>query len=201
MLFRSMCKLKKGDSIQDLVVPLGKPTDVDKIGTIVLVGGGLGIAPLYPLARAFKQAGNNVICIIGARNKSLVFWEDKLKTVSDEVIVTTNDGSYGRKGLVTEALKEVLDREMVERVYAIGPVIMMKFVALESKVKTIASLNPIMVDGLGMCGACRVNVGGEVKFACVDGPEFDAHKVDFDELMNRNTMYDDVKCRGKCKNG
>jgi len=183
-----------GDRLASLTGPLGNPTEIEHYGTVVCVGGGVGIALIYPIARDLKEAGNHVISIIGARNKELLFWEDRIRSVSDEVIVCTDDGSYGRKALVTEPLKEVLEERghEVERVWAIGPAIMMKFASLTTKpfgVKTIVSLNPIMVDGTGMCGCCRVEVGGETRFACVHGPEFDGHLVDWDLLMARQRIY------------
>jgi ferredoxin--NADP+ reductase len=185
--------LKIGDSIMSLTGPLGLPTEVEKFGTVVCVAGGFAVASIMPIARAMKQAGNKVISILGARSKNLLFWEDKLRSVSDKLIVTTDDGTYGRKGLVTEPLKELLEgSEKINRVIAIGPSAMMKFCAKTTepfKVKTIVSLNPIMVDGTGMCGCCRVEVGGETKFACVDGPDFDGHKVDWDLLGARQRTY------------
>ena len=185
--------LKAGDSIADFVGPLGVPTHVDKFGTVVCVAGGVGAAPITPIARALKEKGNKVISILGARSKDLLFWEDKLRSVSHQLIVTTDDGTYGRKGVVTEPLKELLESgEKVDRVIAIGPSIMMKFCAQTTKpfgVKTIVSLNPIMVDGTGMCGCCRVSVGGVTKFACVDGPDFDGHQVDWDLLFARQRTY------------
>lgn len=189
---KQMGLLKECDCIPDLIGPLGTPTHVEKFGTVVCVGGGVGVAPTYPVARAMKRAGNRVITVMGARTKELLFWEDKIRSVSDEVVVTTDDGSYGRKGVVTEPLKEVLGREKVDLVFAVGPAIMMKFCALATKpfnVKTIVSLNPIMVDGTGMCGCCRVTVGNETKFACVHGPDFDGHLVDWDEFMARQRIY------------
>ncbi|AEA46815.1 sulfide/dihydroorotate dehydrogenase-like FAD/NAD-binding protein [Archaeoglobus veneficus] len=186
-------RLGVGDEMAHIAGPLGNPSEIPENETIVFVGGGVGIAAVYPIARKAKQAGNEVISIIGARSKNLLIWEDRMRAVSDELIVTTDDGSYGRKGVVTEPLKEILENgRKVDRVVTVGPAIMMKFVALTTKpygVKTIASLNPIMVDGSGMCGACRVEVGGETKFACVDGPEFDAHQVDFDLLIKRLGTY------------
>ena len=186
-----------GDYIHDILGPLGNPTHIDKFGTVVLVGGGVGVAEIYPVARAMKKAGNYVISILGFRTKDLVFWEDKLRRVSDEVIVTTNDGSYGMKGFTTHALQKIINEgRKIDLVYAVGPTIMMKAVAELTRpfrIKTIVSLNPIMIDGTGMCGACRVHVGGEIKFACIDGPEFDAHKVDFDELMRRLDYYKDLE--------
>jgi ferredoxin--NADP+ reductase len=185
--------LKAGDSVADFVGPLGVPTHVDKFGTVVCVAGGVGAAPITPIARALKEKGNKIISILGARSKDLLFWEDKLRSVSHQLIVTTDDGTYGRKGVVTEPLKELLESgEKVDRVIAIGPSIMMKFCAETTKpfgVKTIVSLNPIMVDGTGMCGCCRVSVGGVTKFACVDGPDFDGHQVDWDLLFARQRTY------------
>ncbi|ADT83044.1 sulfide/dihydroorotate dehydrogenase-like FAD/NAD-binding protein [Thermococcus barophilus] len=186
-----------GDFILDFLGPLGKPSHIDRFGTVVMIGGGVGVAEIYPVAKAMKEAGNYVISILGFRTKELVFWEDKLKQVSDEVIVTTNDGSYGMKGFTTHALQKLIDEgRKIDLVHAVGPTIMMKFVAELTKpygIKTVASLNPIMVDGTGMCGACRVTVGGEIKFACVDGPEFDAHQVNWDELMKRLDYYKDLE--------
>ncbi|SMB94873.1 sulfide dehydrogenase (flavoprotein) subunit SudB [Desulfonispora thiosulfatigenes DSM 11270] len=184
--------LKTGDEILDLVGPLGEPTEIENFGTSVVVGGGVGIAPIYPIARSLKEAGNKVISIIGARTKDIVFWVDKLKAVSDEVLIATDDGSLGTKGFVTDLLRGKMDSEQIDRVWAIGPMIMMRAVAevtRPEKIKTIVSLNPIMVDGTGMCGACRVLVGDETKFACVDGPEFDAHLVDFNLAMRRACYY------------
>jgi ferredoxin--NADP+ reductase len=191
--------LKEGDAVADFVGPLGVPAEIENYGTVVCVAGGVGAAPVAPIARALKEAGNKVITILGARSKDLLFWEDVLKSTSDKIIVTTDDGSYGRKGVVTEPLKEILESgEKIDRVVAIGPVVMMKFCSLTtapSGVKTIVSLNPIMVDGTGMCGCCRVSVGGETKFACVDGPDFDGHKVDWELLAARQRIYlDEEKC-------
>jgi ferredoxin/flavodoxin---NADP+ reductase len=188
-LFRD---LAVGEGYQDVIGPLGKPTHVEKVGTVVCVGGGTGVAVLHPITRAMKAAGNHVICIIGARNKDLLILEEQMGAASNDLRVCTDDGSYGRKGFVTEALKDVLDGQKVDQVVAIGPVPMMKFVSkltAEYKVPTMVSLNPIMVDGTGMCGGCRVSVGGQTKFACVDGPEFDGHQVDYDELMLRLQAY------------
>jgi ferredoxin/flavodoxin---NADP+ reductase len=186
-------RLSSGESITNFVGPLGVPTHVEKFGTVVCVGGGIGVAPITPIARGLKQAGNEVISIMGARNKGLLFWEDKLRCHSDQLIVTTDDGSYGRKGLVTEPLKELLaSGKKIDRVIAIGPIVMMKFCSLTTQpfgVKTIVSLNPIMVDGTGMCGCCRVSVDGATRFACVDGPDFDGHKVDWDLLTTRGRSY------------
>jgi ferredoxin--NADP+ reductase len=187
--------LNEGDSISDVIGPLGRHSHIEKFGKVVCVGGGVGIAPIYPIARALKEAGNAVISIIGARAKNLIFWEDKMQRVSDELIITTDDGSYGRKAVVTVPLDELLrENNDIQLIYAIGPAIMMKFVCKTTEkynVKTIVSLNSIMVDATGMCGACRINVGGKTQFACVDGPEFDGHKVDFDLLMSRQRMYID----------
>mgnify|MGYP001772802051 CR=1 FL=1 len=186
-----------GQRILDVLGPLGKPSHVDYFGTVVMVGGGVGVAEIYPVARAMKNAGNTVISILGFRSKELVFWEDKLRSVSDEVIVTTNDGSYGMKGFTTDALRRLIQEgRRIDIVHAVGPTIMMKLIAELTRpygIKTVASLNPIMLDGTGMCGACRISVGGKIKFACVDGPEFDAHQVDFDELMRRLDYYKDLE--------
>jgi NAD(P)H-flavin reductase len=190
---RVLADLQEGDSLFDFVGPLGLPTHVEDFGTVVCVAGGVGVAVITPIARAMKQKGNKVISIMGARSKNLIFWEDELRAASNELIVTTDDGTYARKGLVTEPLKELLaGSEKVERVIAIGPTMMMKFSALTTQpfgVRTIVSLNPIMVDGTGMCGCCRVSVGGQTKFACVDGPDFDGHQVDWDLLLNRQRVY------------
>jgi len=185
--------LKAGDFITDFIGPLGLPTHIEKFGTVVCVAGGFAVATIMPIARAMKKAGNKVISIMGARSKNLIFWEDELRRVSDQLIVTTDDGSYARKGLVTEPLKELLEgNDRIDRVIAIGPSIMMKFCAKTTEpfgVKTVVSLNPIMVDGTGMCGCCRVSVGGATKFACVDGPDFDGHQVDWDLLFARQRIY------------
>jgi len=197
--------LQVGDGYQDVIGPLGKPTHIEKVGTVVCVGGGTGVAVLHPITRALKEAGNHVVCIIGARSKDLLILEDKMRAASHALHVCTDDGSYGHHGFVTEVLKDVLAKEDVQLAVAIGPVPMMKFVSLitkEAGVKTIVSLNPIMVDGTGMCGGCRVSIGGENKFACVDGPEFDGHQVDYDELMKRLQAYceDEKACHdGFCK--
>ncbi|AIF49840.1 MULTISPECIES: sulfide/dihydroorotate dehydrogenase-like FAD/NAD-binding protein [unclassified Pelosinus] len=203
--------LNEGDFLLDLVGPLGKATHIEKIGTVVCVGGGIGIAPVYPIARGMKEAGNEVISIIGARSEDILIYEQEMAAISDELIITTDDGSKGLKALVTQPLKELLDSDKtISLVVAIGPVIMMKFVAETTRpygVPTVVSLNPIMVDGTGMCGGCRVSVGNENKFACVDGPEFDGHKVDFDILMARQRMYkphekqhsEHVAGKGGCK--
>lgn len=185
-------ELKAGDAILNLLGPLGKPTEIKKLGRIITVGGGVGIAEAYPVTRAFKETGNKVISIIGARNKSLLILEQDLRKVSDKLIVTTDDGSYGRKGNVCDALKEVLAVTKVDLVYAIGPVPMMRIVSEMTRpygIKTVVNLNPIMVDATGMCGSCRVCVKGETKFGCVDGPEFDGHLVDFEELQKRLNLF------------
>jgi len=184
--------LKAGETIESVIGPLGKPAEIKKFGKVVCVGGGVGIACLYPQAKAFKEAENEVISIIGARTKGLIILEEETRNVSDRLYITTDDGSYGRKGFVSDALKELLEKEKIDRVVTIGPAIMMMVTARVTKpynIKTIASLNSIMVDGTGMCGACRVSVGGETKFACVDGPDFDAHLVDFKLLMERQKIY------------
>lgn len=197
-----------GDDILDVAGPLGQPSEMADFGTVVVVGGGIGVAPVYPIARAYHELGNKVISIIGARNKDLLIWEDKMAAISDELIITTDDGTAGRKGFVTDPLREMLEAgKKIDYVLAIGPVIMMKNVAATTKpfgVHTVASLNTIMVDGTGMCGGCRVMVGGENKFACVDGPEFDAHQVDFANLVMRQQMYKnqealEYSCGGHCK--
>ncbi len=187
-----------GDYLLDVVGPLGRPTEIHKVGTVMAVGGGVGIAPLYPIAKGFKEAGNRVISVIAAKTKDLLILEDEMRQVSDEVIVYTDDGSYGKKGLITVGMEEVLEREKIDEAVVIGPAIMMKFAALLTRkynVKTIASLNSLMVDGTGMCGACRVTVGGRTVFTCVDGPEFDAHQIDFDELLTRLTHYKDQEVK------
>jgi ferredoxin--NADP+ reductase len=194
---RELGTVSEGHELASFTGPLGRPTEIENLGTVVLVGGGLGIAPIYPICRSLRAAGNHVIGIIGARTKDLLFWEDEMRSVTDELIVGTDDGSYGRKALVTVPLKELLDSgRKLECIWAIGPAIMMKFTALTSQpygVKTIVSLNSIMVDGTGMCGACRVSVGGRTRFACVDGPEFDAHQVDWNLLLSRQRIYLDLE--------
>lgn len=184
--------LEEGDYITDVIGPLGNHSHIKNFGTVVCVGGGVGIAPIYPIARGLKEAGNKVISIIGARTKSLIFWEEKLRSVSDALIVATDDGSYGMKAVVTAPLEDVLCKERVDLVFAIGPAVMMKFACKTTgkyKVKTTVSLNSIMIDATGMCGGCRVEVGGKTKFTCVDGPEFNGHEVDFDLLMKRLQTY------------
>ena len=186
-------QMNEGDYIQDFVGPLGKPTEIEGVKRVCVVGGGVGCAIAYPSAKAFKEAGVEVDVIVGFRNKDIVILEEELKDASDNLYLMTDDGSYGEKGFVTVKLQELLESgRQYDEVLAIGPIPMMKFVAKTTEpfgVKTIVSLNPIMVDGTGMCGGCRVTVGGEVKFACVDGPDFDGHQVDFAELMNRNGVY------------
>ncbi|MBO6292132.1 MAG: sulfide/dihydroorotate dehydrogenase-like FAD/NAD-binding protein [Selenomonas sp.] len=196
-----LAALNAGDSIVDFVGPLGQPSEIEKFGTVVVVGGGIGVAPTYPIARAMKEAGNKVIAIMGAKTKDILIMEEEMKAVTDEVVVTTDDGSYGMKGFVTNAVQALVDRgEKIDQITAIGPVIMMKSVADATRslgIRTIVSLNPIMVDGTGMCGGCRVQVGDETKFACVDGPEFDGHLVDFKGLMSRQRMYRDLESQEK----
>lgn len=195
-----LAALEEGDEILDVVGPLGNPSHVKNYGTIATIGGGLGIAPLYPVSRAFHRAGNKVIAIIGARNKDLLFWQDKLRSVCDDFRICTDDGSFGMKGFVSDMLKKIMYEENVNLnfVFAVGPTIMMKVVAETTRpegIKTEVSLNPIMVDGTGMCGACRVEVGGETYFTCVDGPDFDAHQVDFDLLMKRQKAFAEMEKR------
>ncbi len=184
--------LQVGDGYMDVIGPLGRPTHVEKVGKVVCVGGGTGIAVLHPITKALKEIGNEVICIVGARSKDLLIMEDHMRAASHDLRICTDDGSYGHHGFVTDVLKEILEENDVKIVVGIGPVPMMKFLSLMTKeynVKTLVSLNPIMIDGTGMCGGCRVSVGGKTKFACVDGPEFDGHKVDYDELMLRLQAY------------
>ncbi len=189
-----LCALEEGEYVTDVVGPLGKATDIRKYGTVVCAGGGVGVAPIYPIVQAMHKAGNRVIVVLAARTKDLIILEKEMRAVADEVVIMTDDGSYGKKGVVTVGVEEVLQREPVDLVVTIGPAIMMKFVAELTKkynVRTLASLNTIMVDGTGMCGACRVTVGGETKFVCVDGPEFDAHQVDFNEMLLRMSAFRD----------
>jgi len=185
--------LNVGDFLLNFVGPLGQPTEIKKYGTVVCIGGGVGIAPLYPIVKELKKAGNYVISILGARNEKLLMLEKEIGDFSDELYITTDDGSKGQKGFVSNVLQKLIDeKKAIDIVWAIGPVIMMKVVSDLTKkhnIKTIVSLNPIMVDGTGMCGCCRVSVGGETKFACVDGPEFDGHKVDFENLLIRNRRF------------
>lgn len=187
-----LSRLSGGDSLADVVGPLGNSSHIEKFGTVICVGGGIGAAPVYPIARALHDAGNQVITINGAKSKNLLILEKELDEVSDELIITTDDGTKGRKGFVTEVLKELLESKKIDLVVAIGPAIMMKFACMTTEpfgVKTVVSLNSIMVDGTGMCGACRVEVGGETRFCCAEGPEFDGHEVDFDLLLSRQGMY------------
>ena len=189
---KKICELNEGDYITDVVGPLGQATHIEKVGTVVCAGGGVGVAPLYPIVDAFHKAGNRVIVVLAARNKDLVIMEEQMRASSDEVVIMTDDGSYGTKGLVTNGVESIINREKVDMCVTIGPAIMMKFVSeltKKYKVPTVASLNTIMVDGTGMCGACRVTVDNKTKFVCIDGPEFDAHLVDFDEMMMRQRSY------------
>ena len=193
---RKLCALEVGDYVTDLVGPLGKPTHIEKVGTVLACGGGVGVAPLLPIVRAFKEAGNKVISVIAGRNKDLVILEDEIRASSDEVIIMTDDGSYGKKGLITEGMEEVIKREKVDLAVTLGPAIMMKFcekLTRKYDIPTVASLNALMVDGTGMCGACRVTVGGKTRFTCVDGPEFDAHQIDFDEILSRLGGFKDAE--------
>ncbi len=185
---RKICALNPGDCLTDVVGPLGQATHIENYGTVLCCGGGVGVAPLLPIIRAMKAAGNRVVSVLAGRSKDLIILEKEVRESSDDVIIMTDDGSYGQKGLVTAGVEEVIKREKVDYCVTIGPAIMMKFVAKLTKeynVPTEASLNAIMVDGTGMCGACRVTVGGKTRFVCVEGPEFDAHQIDFDELMMR----------------
>lgn len=185
---KQIVALRPGDGLADVVGPLGQASEIEKYGTVVIVGGGVGIAPIYPIARDLKKAGNRVIAIIGAKNKDLLFWQDKLAAAVDEVRIATDDGSVGHKGFVTELLAEACDKDEVDIVWAIGPMIMMYNCVKVTKargIRSVVSMNPIMIDGTGMCGGCRVRVGNETKFACVDGPEFDGDLIDFDLAMKR----------------
>ncbi|PLB85519.1 ferredoxin-NADP reductase [Dysgonamonadaceae bacterium] len=187
-----LCQLNIGDYVTDLVGPLGKATHIENFGTVLCAGGGVGVAPMLPIIEGMKKAGNKVISVLAARTKELIILEEQVRKFSDEVIIMTDDGSYGEKGLITNGVENVIQREKVDLCVTIGPAIMMKFVSELTKkynVPTIASLNTIMVDGTGMCGACRVTVGGKTRFVCVDGPEFDAHQVDFDEMLMRLKAY------------
>jgi ferredoxin--NADP+ reductase len=200
-------RLEPGEAVPDVVGPLGNPTEVTGVRRAIVIGGGVGIAAAYPVAEAFRRAGADVIGVIGARTRALLFFEREMGRACNELIVTTDDGSHGRHGLVTEALAEVLERDganPIDEVFAVGPSVMMRAVAETTRphgIRTVVSLNPIMVDGTGMCGGCRVEVGGETKFACVDGPEFDAHQVDFDLLIARQGMYKDTESQAaqECK--
>ncbi|MBF0568850.1 MAG: sulfide/dihydroorotate dehydrogenase-like FAD/NAD-binding protein [Nitrospirae bacterium] len=187
-----MMEYKAGDRISAVAGPLGEPSEIENFGTVVLVGGGLGVAPVYPILRALKLKGCHTISIIGFRSKSLVFWESRFRDYSDESIIVTDDGSYGEKALVTRPLKDLLMERQINRVIAIGPLVMMRACAEVTRpfgVRTIVSVNPIMVDGTGMCGSCRVSLGDEVKFACIDGPDMDGHLVNFDELLIRQKRF------------
>lgn len=187
-----ICAIEPGEYLTDVVGPLGQATHIENVGTVVCCGGGVGVAPMLPIIKAMKQAGNRVITVLAARTKDLIILEDQVAPWSDEVIIMTDDGSYGNKGLVTAGLEEVIKREKVDQVVTIGPAIMMKFVARltqEYGIPTMCSLNTIMVDGTGMCGACRITVDGKTRSVCIDGPEFDAHKVDFDEMLTRLRTY------------
>jgi ferredoxin/flavodoxin---NADP+ reductase len=188
-----MRSLKEGDLIKDVVGPLGRPAEVEKIGTVVMIGGGTGVAILHHVAKAFKQSGNYVIGIMGSKDKELLILENEMIQICDELVITTDDGSYGERGFVTQPLQKYIEeRDDIKLVYAIGPIVMMKNVCKlteKHKIKTMVSLNPIMIDGTGMCGGCRVKVDNETRFCCVDGPDFDGHKVDYEELMNRNSLY------------
>ena len=197
-----LARMEEGDVIENVLGPLGSPTHIEKFGKVVCVGGGIGVAPLYPIAKAMKAAGNDVRCIIGARNKSLLIEEDKMRAIDSDLIVVTDDGSYGRKGLVTEPLAE-LCAEGVDQVVAIGPGVMMKFCVKtceQTNTPIMVSLNTIMIDGTGMCGGCRVTVGGETKFVCVDGPEFDGHLVDWDNMLKRQRSFkrEETAAHHKC---
>ncbi len=201
---QELARFEVGDELADLVGPLGKPTEVKKVGHVVVVGGGIGVAPAHPIAEAMRKAGNRVTVIIGARTAELVIMEEEMRRIADELIVVTDDGSRGRKGLVTEPLQELCARGGVDEVVVIGPPVMMKFCALATKpfgIKTVASLNSIMIDGTGMCGGCRVTVGGKTKFVCVDGPEFDAHEVDFDSFIRRLGAFRDEERKHRCRAG
>ncbi|MCO5387982.1 MAG: sulfide/dihydroorotate dehydrogenase-like FAD/NAD-binding protein [Desulfosporosinus sp.] len=195
--------MNEGDEFQDFVGPLGVASEIENYGTVVCIGGGLGIAPVHPIARALKEAGNHVISVLGSRSADLLILEDEMRAASSEVVIATNDGSQGVKGFVTDGLAEVLAQgHQVKAIWAIGPMIMMKAVVDYTRslgIKTIVSMNPIMVDGTGMCGACRISVGNETKFACVDGPEFDGHLVDFDLAMKRLAFYKDEENRAKAR--
>jgi len=187
-----LAKLEIGDELVDLAGPLGQPTHIKKYGTVVCLAGGYGAAPCYLISKAFKEAGNKVYMVMGARNKDLIFWQDKMKMACDKLFITTDDGSLGEKGFVTQVLERIMNNEKIDYAIAVGPMPMMRAVANMTKDKNIyteASMNPIMVDGTGMCGACRLTVGGKVRFACVDGPDFNAHEIDFDEVINRCKIY------------
>jgi len=189
---QKICALEAGDYLTDVVGPLGQATRIEKVGTVVCAGGGVGVAPLFPIVKAMHDAGNRVIVVLAARTKNLIIMEEQMRKASDDVVIMTDDGSYGVKGLVTNGIESIINSEIVDLCVTIGPAIMMKFVSeltYKYGIPTMASLNTIMVDGTGMCGACRITVGGKTKFVCVDGPEFDAHKVDFDEMLLRLNSY------------
>jgi len=191
-----ICALNEGEYITDLVGPLGKATHIENVGTVVCACGGVGTAPMLPIVEALKKAGNKVITVLAARTKELIILEKEMRPFSDKVVIMTDDGSYGQKGLVTNGVEQIIQQEPVNLCVTIGPAIMMKFVSLLTKkygIPTVASLNTIMVDGTGMCGACRVTVGGKTRFVCVDGPEFDAHQVDFDEMLMRLNAYKGIE--------
>ena len=204
---KQLAALEAGGAVMDIIGPLGKPTHIEKIGKIICIGGGVGTAEIYPVAKAFKEAGNEIISIIGARNKELLFLIDEMKAISSLTFITTDDGTAGRKGLVTDVLEELLKKDKYNLVYSVGPILMMRAVAAVTKkynIKTIVSLNAIMVDATGMCGTCRVTVGGKTKFTCVDGPDFDAHEIDFTEFINRDRRFKDkeeesLRCYEKTK--
>lgn len=207
---KKLCALNEGDSILDVVGPLGHATNTEDIGKVICVGGGVGTAEAYPIAKGLRKNGNDVTVIIGARNKDLVICEESLRKFCDKVYVTTDDGTYGQKGFVTDVLEKLIEKDTPDLVFAIGPAIMMKMVSEMTRkkhIKTLVSLNSIMIDGTGMCGGCRVQYDGEVKFACVDGPEFDGHKVDFDDLTRRGKRYSDKEKKAlehyeeKCRMG
>lgn len=196
---KQLSTMKVGEYLADVVGPLGQPSEVENFGTVVIVGGGVGIAPIHPIAKALKEAGNRVISIIGAKTKDLLFWEDKMREASTEVLIATDDGSIGHKGFVTEVLDKATEEEKVDVVWAVGPMIMMRScvnVIKPKGIKIFVSMNPIMIDGTGMCGGCRVQVGDETKFACVDGPEFDGALIDFDLAMNRSRYLKDLEDEG-----
>lgn len=197
---KNFAELKSGDFLIDLLGPQGTPSEIANFGNTIVIGGGIGIAPIYPLARELKKAGNKVTSIIGYRSKDHVFWEDKMKSVSDRLLISTNDGSYGKKGFVTDILKNLMQQEKIDRVVAIGPAVMMKAVADLTRdlgIPTIVSLNSMMVCGMGMCGACRVSLDKATKFTCMDGPDVDGHAVNFEELMKRLDTYKPEEC--SCK--
>ncbi len=197
---KQLAEMRAGDELADVVGPLGRPSEIKNYGTVVIVGGGVGIAPIYPIARALKEAGNHVISIIGAKNKDLLFWEDRMEAASHELFIATDDGSVGHKGFVTDVLKDICENREINAVWAVGPMIMMKSCVSVTKpldILTFVSMNPVMIDGTGMCGGCRVQVGGETKFACVDGPEFNGALVDFDLAMKRSAYMKDLEKIGE----